>query len=914
MTYAHGVLIASGNFLEHGERMENPKHVVHGLVPICSMPSDQGFWQVLVTCSSREFLEFGERFLAGAELRSPGLRIVVCLSDHNDKALKLLYEIGDKLKATSVLYLRHGYPSDIGQSGLALSSAAWLLQITRLAVFSLPVNAQIQKALHLLPVSMEGQPFVLKALISKKGKGETLIIWARASARNSRRILRMQTLLSIRDSAVSEGGAWEPNLPNRGSFPAELFGSGPDKEPAVELEIALDFDRRRTVSATEQLAKEPDTYVLFPRQDLGTKAPLQDNSYEMRVRRLSKAGRQHWFNMARVLYQQAINDGLNPRILPISQWEISAKLLASLGNAKRIYVSHMLREQLNHPAAVFYMQEMLPSVFTVGKNGWGSKGDGYGSTQFLNEPAEERLEQFKTEFSAGRITKAPQNGGASGQPMECDVLAPLQVPEDEALTFHGICTLDTYVETLAEYAVRTGKTVCFRKHPLDRTAYFDQVKARYSKDRNIRFSKKGHIHDAIRGAKSVAVINSGVGFEAMLLGKPVVCFGRAIYEAAGYLVSDDGFDSAMDRALAEPMEQRIERYDRFLSWFLYKVAWKLDETVLNFNSDRLAEPQFKINPCLDSSLQPAGNSNVASRSFLSRAKRKASKKVIGTVEQRIWKPVLEARKAFWLPRLAAKRKPYMKPFDPASLEGKRVALVGNAASLLTTRFGEEIDSHDIVIRMNLGYPFLANPRLRSLLIPEAYIEGFFTDRRSRDYEQMAVLRADAPSEVLRHCTNIGALGRRTDIWSCSTADQNRQLFFAPLFNCTTVACHPSHNHLSMELVKSRQVEELSDSTYHNLRSGLGIEPSSGLIWIDYLRTTGLQTLSIYGFDFFSTAHAVRKTVNQLEARGVWPHAPDVEQAYVTQTLLPADERIRLVNSNTPREAESGAPAHQPENA
>lgn len=35
--------------------------------------------------------------------------------------------------------------------------------------------------------------------------------------------------------------------------------------------------------------------------------------------------------------------------------------------------------------------------------------------------------------------------------------------------------------------------------------------------------------------------------------------------------------------------------------------------------------------------------------------------------------------------------------------GKSVAIVGNAESLFNYKYGKDIDSHDIVIRMNLGY-------------------------------------------------------------------------------------------------------------------------------------------------------------------------------------------------------------------
>ena len=40
----------------------------------------------------------------------------------------------------------------------------------------------------------------------------------------------------------------------------------------------------------------------------------------------------------------------------------------------------------------------------------------------------------------------------------------------------------------------------------------------------------------------------------------------------------------------------------------------------------------------------------------------------------------------------------------ASLDGKSIAIVGNATSLLAHQHGALIDGHDVVVRMNMGFP------------------------------------------------------------------------------------------------------------------------------------------------------------------------------------------------------------------
>lgn len=45
-------------------------------------------------------------------------------------------------------------------------------------------------------------------------------------------------------------------------------------------------------------------------------------------------------------------------------------------------------------------------------------------------------------------------------------------------------------------------------------------------------------------------------------------------------------------------------------------------------------------------------------------------------------------------------------------DDKTIAIVGNAKSLFDKKYGDEIDSHDVVIRINRGLEICTNPRLR----------------------------------------------------------------------------------------------------------------------------------------------------------------------------------------------------------
>jgi hypothetical protein len=78
------------------------------------------------------------------------------------------------------------------------------------------------------------------------------------------------------------------------------------------------------------------------------------------------------------------------------------------------------------------------------------------------------------------------------------------------------------------------------------------------------------------------------------------------------------------------------------------------------------------------------------------------------------------------------------------INGKTLALVGNAESIFTTYYGEEIDNHDIVIRFNKGY--ITKPKSQGtktdilfLAIPIPHIEKFkpkcILNRRRQDVQK-----------------------------------------------------------------------------------------------------------------------------------------------------------------------------------
>lgn len=173
------------------------------------------------------------------------------------------------------------------------------------------------------------------------------------------------------------------------------------------------------------------------------------------------------------------------------------------------------------------------------------------------------------------------------------------------------------------------------------------------------------------------------------------------------------------------------------------------------------------------------------------------------------------------------------------LEGKKVALVGNARSLADTSHGREIDAHDLVIRFN-RVPIVGR---RS--------HGFRTD-----WVASGVPLGKA------HLDNLGATRL---LWLSAF----RRKMTADTLAVADLYVHPARD--LKVLVQKARVER----------------PSTGLTAIDLLSRSPVRAVNLYGFDFYaSQSSSSHQTVETA------PHAYDREEDFVRR-LLEQDKRFRL---------------------
>lgn len=191
----------------------------------------------------------------------------------------------------------------------------------------------------------------------------------------------------------------------------------------------------------------------------------------------------------------------------------------------------------------------------------------------------------------------------------------------------------------------------------------------------------------------------------------------------------------------------------------------------------------------------------------------------------------------FLARLSAPQSALME-----ELEGRSVAIVGNARSLAAQRHGAAIDAHDIVIRMHRA----------PLPTPESH--GTRTD--------WLALGMPVPQEL------IEARAPKRLLWMARKRKRVRR----------RIARHPGFYRHPV-------------ADWDALARELGAPPSTGALVTDLVQRSRAARITLFGFDFFASLSASgRRTAEQV------PHDWAAERARVMR-LMEEDGRLALAGAS-----------------
>ena len=172
-------------------------------------------------------------------------------------------------------------------------------------------------------------------------------------------------------------------------------------------------------------------------------------------------------------------------------------------------------------------------------------------------------------------------------------------------------------------------------------------------------------------------------------------------------------------------------------------------------------------------------------------------------------------------------------------ENKKIAIIGNAESLFKTSYGVEIDSHDVVIRMN---------------------------KAAMLYTHMDAERSH---------------GTRTDFWIVWNAIEYRN-------KIKDIPKHIKIMHMSGRIrnnLAGLRIDFLYPMEMYDIlkkQAGVRQNPTTGLMMLDYIDSCNPKLVSIYGFDWKDTPTFTDMNRKEEKTSG---HNYDTEKEYCKTKFL-----------------------------
>jgi Capsule polysaccharide biosynthesis protein len=185
-------------------------------------------------------------------------------------------------------------------------------------------------------------------------------------------------------------------------------------------------------------------------------------------------------------------------------------------------------------------------------------------------PASDRFAtEFGKSFSEARVSKYRQTSKPD-EDFGQYIFVPMQVDSDTVAALANF-DLPSWLSAISYVAERSGKTVVAKRHPKCRSDYVTEFIA---KNRNPRLVfANGSIFDLIGGAENVLVTNSGVGFEALAMGKKVISAGRSDY---AFLTRQCSRVDDIMEALEKDMPASRREVNAFLNYYFNDLSFRID--------------------------------------------------------------------------------------------------------------------------------------------------------------------------------------------------------------------------------------------------------------------------------------------------------------------------------------------------
>lgn len=232
----------------------------------------------------------------------------------------------------------------------------------------------------------------------------------------------------------------------------------------------------------------------------------------------------------------------------------------------------------------------LYAIDRLGHSGWSEIANSselqLTAKKFNIYKANSIIKNYKEKFLKTRESKYHQNNFTEDLPNEY-VFIPLQVQSDPVAKFAYIDAI-LLLKTAAKFALQNEIHVVVKRHPYCDSLAIEAFTTREQKNNSFFHVSQGNIHTIIENCLSVVTVNSGVGLEALIHGKPVYSCGLSEWFPASHqLFAPEHIERAFNRVQPKTSSESIAYLGFLLSEYWVdgsdfdKVAARINNCMVN---------------------------------------------------------------------------------------------------------------------------------------------------------------------------------------------------------------------------------------------------------------------------------------------------------------------------------------------
>ncbi len=257
--------------------------------------------------------------------------------------------------------------------------------------------------------------------------------------------------------------------------------------------------------------------------------------------------RMPWHNLRTMVCEEHRRRGDDVRVLELPLWQFTPQLVQALA-PDVAYIPHKMIDNFQVPNinTMYYMQTVIPYLFTIDSKGWGASVSTYPCTSLL---------QGDTKGVGYNLLRSRifENHSKFKQPDHKDIVLPndyvlylCQLPHDETIRYHSKVTVEQAIEATCRATQELGLPLILKGHPVN-PGSMEPLKQIANKYAHTIWLDDVSIHQLIPNSRAVVVVNSGTGLESLLHQKPVITFGRADYDVVTNRVEGGNLRDLLER-------------------------------------------------------------------------------------------------------------------------------------------------------------------------------------------------------------------------------------------------------------------------------------------------------------------------------------------------------------------------------